>query len=336
MEIRVAYILIVVLAGLAIAAAIFASGMGSRTEFQEQVANMTKQGLVRVLSVQSVGAVGMKDCQQGETIFDYACVYRPNIAALLVDSEKRIDRLAVAVSYGGISAIIPCRPSGPWGAGVPSGPCKIDQQVEGRWQAALDLKPELLGKYLDSPPPINASERLVFNESIASGLLANGQRLILGNHSFEVSVRDVLFGILKDFEIKVSCGNEMKIVNLDAGERAHLVMCGADVGIEAEWKWKALYGKFRITVGPASGGAAGEPVFVSFWLYDDAFRFASCGTTSEPPLAYYEPIPFDAREALMKPECAERFLGGQELRAPVDSFVKPIIVIEIEVPVGAP
>ncbi|MEM7813890.1 MAG: hypothetical protein QW548_03265 [Candidatus Aenigmatarchaeota archaeon] len=323
MEISVAYILIVILAGFAIAVAVISAGQAPRTVFEQRAANITTPGLVTVEApLPTVAAVGMKDCKEGTNIFEYACTYKPDITRLIVKSKNATDRLAVAVSYGGLGAIVPCRPSGPWGPGIPSGPCKIEQRTEdGKWQAVLDLKPVLRAKYLDSPPPINASSRLVFDERTASGLLANGQRLMLGNYTFDVTVRDVLFGLLKDFEITVRCRDEVKIVDIDAEESAHMLMCGRDVDIRALWKWGALYGRLDIAVSALPGEVRGVPLAVSFWQYDDAFRFSQCGMAAEPPVTYYESIPFDAATALAEPECAKRFLGSYQLYAPVDAEI---------------
>jgi len=332
MDIKVAYVLIAVMIGFVIAISVFSMGQESRAAFE---ANITKPGVIGLdFPEPQIDAIGTDDCvltsvpsavsRQPETQGDYiwSCLYKPYIRGLILRSVNATD-FAVVVSYKDTSLLVPCHKIISGVQSVAMGPCEITDQVDSRYQTVVDLYPEFTGSVISgksaiTPPTINASSNLTLG--FFGKILYNNQRIILGNYTFDVTVRASthiagMYRFAKDAKIKIGCGNETKTVELNNDESAYLVMCGHGVNIKMELASTSGRARFKISVEPWAGRVKGDPILVSFWKYDFDFWDNRCGGVQGSE--YDTQAAFDIEAALSMPKCSERFLGGYELYAPV-------------------
>jgi hypothetical protein len=336
MNIKAAYFLITAMIGLTIMIAVFSMIQEPRAQFE---ANIAKPGIISLEKPEpQVTAIGTNDCvltsipsavaRQPETQGDriWSCTYKPNITNLILGSANATDELAIAVSYKDESVIVPCHKviASMGTSAYAAGPCVIDEQTNGKYQAVFDLYPEIMGSVIMGksaivPPTINASSSLSLG--VYGTILYNDQRIILGNYSFDITVRPQhtfgLFEFQKDTEVDIKCGTETKIVELSDGESTYLVMCGHGVSIQVKsmCPLQNRCASFAISVEPTTGNVKGDPIFISFWRYDFDFWDNRCGGVQGSE--YVTQMAFDIEAAFAMPKCSESFMGGYELNAPV-------------------
>lgn len=327
MEIKVAYFLIVAIIGLAIALTVFSSGTQSRVEFEKQI---VKPGFIKIEGTPTISAVGPQDCvKQSQSIGGdiWNCTYRPSISGLFVKSPNETS-VAIAVSYKSQTEIVPCIQKKNGIGSVKQGPCMVDNlQSDGTYDAEFELSPVFQGvinvrkEYGDNPPTLNASSFT----NLSKVWLIGGLRIILGNWTIDISSLANRLAIetalgLKEASIKVSCQNEVRLAGFNKDGGMDTVMCGKGVSVKLLSYVTMGGGCFDISVGNVSGVVSGDPIFISFWRYDQAFRDAGCGGLQSPVMTYHEPMPFDTTVALGTPDCASRFIGGYEFYAPVRAW----------------
>jgi len=342
MNINVVYVLLVVMIGFGLALSIFSSGTASRVAFEEQLKNVTESrpSIVTISGKPvSVGPLGPENCPITGVTGTASCSYPIKINGLVLKATNSTSNLAVAMTYKEKSLIVPCKPRGQAGTGIAQGPCTIDQLYQGVYTATFDFSALLtseestaFGKGAlttpDIPPTINANTSTHYDNM----LLYNGQRLILGNFSFYMTVRQttVLYVVpnpLKNAQATISCKSESKIIDFNEGDDIFTVMCGTDVNMKLVKKSTTVgiveggkWGFFDISVGTTPGETVGDQIFLSFWLYDSEFRTSKCGGLENELRYYGTQMKFDATAALVTQPCTNKFLGGGVVYAPISTW----------------